>query len=74
MRECCWYNTNFGTLFRYAKNMIANALRNPESELARLLQQPEPLLGHEYGPSNTPSDSEAIAASLQPRTEENLSS
>jgi O-antigen/teichoic acid export membrane protein len=74
MRECCWYDTNFGTLFRYAKNMIVNALRNPEAELARLLQQPEPSLGHEYGISNTPSDSEAIAASLQPRTEENLSS
>jgi hypothetical protein len=75
MRECCWYNTNFGTLFRYAKNMIVNALRNPEAELARLLQQPQPfLLGHEYGTSNTPGDNEAIAVSLQPRTEENVSS
>ncbi len=43
MRECCWYDTNLGTLFRYAKNVMAHALRNPEAELMRLLQQPEPL-------------------------------
>ena len=37
MTECCWYNTNFSTLCRYAKNVLAHALRNPEAELARLL-------------------------------------
>ena len=37
MSECCWYNTNLATLFRYAKNMLALARRNPADELARLL-------------------------------------
>jgi len=40
MTDCCWYNTNFVTLFKYAKNVLANVVRNPESELARLLQTP----------------------------------
>jgi len=38
MTECCWYKTNFVTLFRYARNVLANMVRNPESELERLLQ------------------------------------
>ena len=38
MTECCWYNTNLVTLFRYATNVMAQALRNPEAELARLLE------------------------------------
>jgi O-antigen/teichoic acid export membrane protein len=37
MSECCWYNTNFATLFRYARNMLVLARRNPADELARLL-------------------------------------
>jgi O-antigen/teichoic acid export membrane protein len=37
MTECCWYNTNFLTLFKYGRNKLAQALRNPEAELARLL-------------------------------------
>ncbi len=37
MSECCWYNTNLATLFRYARNMLALARRNPADELARLL-------------------------------------
>lgn len=40
MTECCWYNTNFVTLFRYGRNVLAHILRNPEAELARLLQTP----------------------------------
>jgi hypothetical protein len=40
MTECCWYNTNFMTLFRYGRNMLARAFRNPEAELARMLQNP----------------------------------
>ncbi len=38
MMECCWYNTNLMTLFRYGKNVLAHTTRNPEAELARLLQ------------------------------------
>ena len=38
MTECCWYNTNFVTLFRYGRNVLSNVVRNPETELARLLQ------------------------------------
>jgi O-antigen/teichoic acid export membrane protein len=40
MAECCWYNTNLVTLFRYGRNVLAHVLRNPEAELARLLQSP----------------------------------
>lgn len=38
MTECCWYNTNLITLFRYGRNMVARVVRNPEAELAQLLQ------------------------------------
>jgi len=40
MTECCWYNTNFMTLFRYARSKLARSIRNPEAELARTLQSP----------------------------------
>lgn len=40
MTECCWYNTNLMTLFRYGKNVLTNTRRNPAAELARLLQSP----------------------------------
>jgi hypothetical protein len=38
MSECCWYNTNFMTLLRYGRNVLTHAARDPETELARLLQ------------------------------------
>lgn len=38
MSECCWYNSNLVTLFRYGRNVITNAIHNPEAELARLLR------------------------------------
>lgn len=38
MMECCWYNTNFGTLFRYGRNVLKHGVvRRPKAELARLL-------------------------------------
>ena len=40
MKECCWYNTNLVTLSRYGRNVLKHALRDPEAELARLLQSP----------------------------------
>lgn len=40
MTECCWYNSNLVTLFRYARNALSHAIRNPEAELARLLRNP----------------------------------
>jgi hypothetical protein len=40
MAECCWYDTNLITLFRYGKNKLVDAMRNPEAELAQLLQDP----------------------------------
>ena len=43
MAECCWYNTNLGTLLRYARNMVTHARRNPEAELAALMDGPKPL-------------------------------
>jgi anti-anti-sigma factor len=41
MKECCWYNTNLITLFRYGRNMLVRALHNSEAELPHLLQDPE---------------------------------
>lgn len=38
MNECCWYNTNLMTLFQYGRNVLARFVRNPESDLLRLLQ------------------------------------
>jgi O-antigen/teichoic acid export membrane protein len=38
MSECCWYNSNLVTLFRYGRNVLSNTVRNPEAELARLLR------------------------------------
>jgi O-antigen/teichoic acid export membrane protein len=40
MTECCWYNTNLATLFRYGKNVLVHVVRNPKAELALLLQKP----------------------------------
>ena len=39
MTECCWYETNLSTLFRYAKNVLRNLVRDHEGELERLLQR-----------------------------------
>ena len=38
MNECCWYNTNLATLLRYGRNKLAGAIRNPEAELAQIMQ------------------------------------
>jgi O-antigen/teichoic acid export membrane protein len=40
MTNCCWYNTNLWTLVRYGRNVLACALRSPENELVRILQNP----------------------------------
>ena len=41
MTECCWYNTNLATLFRYGKNVLTHAICRPEAELTRLLHMQE---------------------------------
>ena len=38
MAECCWYNTNLLTLCRYGINKLTGAIRNPEAELAQIMQ------------------------------------
>jgi O-antigen/teichoic acid export membrane protein len=38
MTECCWYETNLATLFRYTKNVLKHLVRDHEAELERLLQ------------------------------------
>lgn len=40
MTQCCWYNTNLITLLRYGKNVLTQVVRDPQDELARLLQSP----------------------------------
>jgi O-antigen/teichoic acid export membrane protein len=39
MTECCWYETNLATLFRYGKNVLKHLIRDHEAELERLLQR-----------------------------------
>jgi O-antigen/teichoic acid export membrane protein len=39
MADCCWYETNFATLCRYAKNLLKSLVHNPEAEVMRLLQK-----------------------------------
>jgi len=41
MTECCWYNTNLANLFRYARNATMQAIRNPEADISRLVQEPK---------------------------------
>jgi O-antigen/teichoic acid export membrane protein len=38
MTECCWYNTNLVTLFRYGRNLLTHVVRDPEGDLVRLLE------------------------------------
>jgi len=38
MVECCWYETNLATLFRYGRNLLRNIVHDPEAEIERLLQ------------------------------------
>jgi Polysaccharide biosynthesis protein len=38
MTECCWYNTNVTTLWRYAKNLVRHMNYDPEADIGRLLQ------------------------------------
>lgn len=38
MTECCWYETNVATLFRYGTNLLRHVVHDPESELERLLE------------------------------------
>lgn len=43
MTECCWYNSNLTTLFRYVRNMFARVWCNPGAELERMeLTQKQP--------------------------------
>ncbi len=38
MTECCWYQTNAMTLWRYAKNLVRYIPHDPEADVGRLLQ------------------------------------
>jgi hypothetical protein len=38
MTECCWYQTNLTTLWRYAKNLVRYMPYDPESDIGRFLQ------------------------------------
>jgi O-antigen/teichoic acid export membrane protein len=38
MGQCCWYNTNVSTLFRYAAKKMRQFMHDPVVELERLLQ------------------------------------
>ncbi|MEO6964475.1 MAG: oligosaccharide flippase family protein [Acidobacteriaceae bacterium] len=38
MAECCWYNTNLGTLLRYGKNVMKHVVYRPKANIARLLR------------------------------------
>jgi O-antigen/teichoic acid export membrane protein len=38
MTNCCWYETNVNTLWRYAKNLVRNVRYDPENDISRFLQ------------------------------------
>ncbi len=38
MDRCCWYETNFTTLCRYATNLLKHLAHDPKDEVARLLK------------------------------------
>jgi hypothetical protein len=38
MNECCWYETNVTTLWRYAKNRMRYMPYDPEVDIGRLLE------------------------------------
>jgi O-antigen/teichoic acid export membrane protein len=42
MAQCCWYETNLTTLFRYAMNLLRHIVHDPKADLSRLLQGPPP--------------------------------
>jgi O-antigen/teichoic acid export membrane protein len=39
MTRCCWYDTNFNTLFRYLKNIVRHFPDDPETHIDRYQQQ-----------------------------------
>lgn len=39
MTECCWYQTNVTTLWRYAKNLLRYMSYDPESDIGRFLER-----------------------------------
>jgi len=53
MEECCWYDTNFATLFRYARHLFEEAISNPRAELRRVVGAHE-LLQSEDGAVKQP--------------------
>jgi len=47
MSECCWYQTNFSNLWRYAKNRGRNFFYDRDADVERLMtaaQEPEPVV------------------------------
>jgi O-antigen/teichoic acid export membrane protein len=38
MMECCWYNTNLSSLFRYGRNLLKHVGHRPKAELAQVLR------------------------------------
>jgi hypothetical protein len=38
MGECCWYQTTISTLLRYGRNRLKHSVRDPEAELASVVQ------------------------------------
>jgi O-antigen/teichoic acid export membrane protein len=38
MTKCCWYQTNMGTLWRYAKNLVMHIAHDPTAEIGHYLE------------------------------------
>ncbi|MGH9588621.1 MAG: STAS domain-containing protein [Acidobacteriaceae bacterium] len=64
MKECCWYNTNLVTLFRYGRNVLLNSVRRPEAELAKLSQKKELATRQGAGPGTEPMAQAAMGDSM----------
>lgn len=43
MEQCCWYRTNMFTLIRYGWHGVVRTLRGREREIARIIEESEPV-------------------------------
>jgi O-antigen/teichoic acid export membrane protein len=41
MTECCWYETNMTTLWRYARNLVLHMSDDPQTDISRFLEARE---------------------------------
>ncbi|MFB3813607.1 MAG: hypothetical protein ACE14L_05800 [Terriglobales bacterium] len=58
MTECCWYQTNLATLYRYARNRLKILMYDREADVVELLPSPTAALINSPGAAAVPPDAE----------------